>query len=124
CERDASLNFRPIAAQPFGISAQLPIQIRFDNLTHLAVGRGISEAVDSIGQHLTKSHAALIVLRKPERGFTQRARERGKQKLRRRFIVPDMRAVSEAAAALIVASFKPVKLAILGAKRSLRDERG
>ena len=47
----------------------------------------------------------------------------GKQELRGGFVVPDVRAVAEAAAALVVAPFEAVKFAVGRAESGLRDER-
>src|SRR4051794_27087815 len=46
-----------------------------------------------------------------------------KQKLRGRLVVPDMRAVSKAAATLVIAAFKAVELAISGTETSLGHQR-
>ena len=59
----------------------------------------------------------------PKDGLAKRACEAGKQELRGGFVVPDVRAVAEAAAALVVAAFEAVKFAVGRAEGGLRDER-
>src|ERR1022692_707510 len=124
CERDGALDFGPMATEPFGVARELPIQVRLDDLAHLPVRSGIAEPIDAIGQHLAEAHAALVVLGESERGVAERARQAGEQELRRGLVVPDVGAVAEAAAALIVRPLKAVESAIRGAKRGLGHERG
>src|SRR6476660_587842 len=58
-----------------------------------------------------------------EGGPSQRARELREQMRRRGLVVPDVRAVAFAAAALIAAALEAVEFAIRGAEAGVRDQR-
>ena len=81
-------------------------------------------SLDAVGKQLAESHAALLVLGVPKRGFTQRPRQAGEHELRGCLVIPHVRAVPEAASALIVAAFKSMELAIGCPEAGLRDQRG
>src|SRR5690242_12444733 len=113
-----------MAAQPVRVARELPVKIGLDDLTHLSVGGGIAKPIFAVRQHLAETHSALLVLRIAESGLAQRMSQRRKNKLGGCFVVPDVGAVAEAAAAMIVAAFEAVELAIGRAEGSLGDERG
>ncbi len=86
------------------------------DLAHLPIRRGPAEAVVSIRQQLPEAHCARVIHGVAERRLAQRTRIRWKEKRRCRLVVPDMRAVAEAAAARVVHALKAVELAIRGAE--------
>src|SRR6185437_2219828 len=59
-----------------------------------------------------------------ERRLAQRLRETWKQAFGRRFVVPDVRAVSETTTAVIVAALEPVERAVRDAERGRHYQRG
>ena len=122
-ERDRALDARPQLAQERFVAGELIVQIHLHDLAHLPVGGRRREPLGAVRQSLTKPHAAAVVHRVAEGGPSQRARELREQMRRRRLVVPDVRAVAFAAAALIAAALEAVELAVRRAEAGLRDER-
>ena len=76
------------------------------------------------GKHGAEVDGALVVHAVAEGRFPQRARKGGEQVRRDGLVVPDVRAVAEAAAAMIAGAFEAAKLAIGGAETGGRGQRG
>ena len=61
-------------------------------------------------------HGALLVLREAERGFAEGAGEGGEEMSGAGFVIPDVRAIAEAAAVVIVDTLEAVEFAVGGAE--------
>ncbi len=123
-EGQTKLHPGPDFAQPGSVARKPPVQVDLHDLAHLAIGGGVAVALFAVGKHLAMTHGAAIVFGKTECGFPQRTGERGEQMLGGGLVVPDVRAVPEAAAAAIVAALEAVEFAIGGTEGSLRHQRG
>ena len=115
---------RPHTAQPVHVAGERPVQICVNDLPHLPVGRREAGALHAIGQHLPEMHRARIVHRVAERGSAERPGQRREQMRSGTFVIPHVRAVAEAAAAIIVHAFESVELAVGSAEAGGARERG
>ncbi len=97
--------------------------ISVDDLSHLPVCSGKSGPLLAIGKKLAKVHRSRFVHRVAKSGFAQRSCQRGKEMGGSRLIVPHVGTVAEAAADVIVHSFKSVELAIGSPEAGCRRER-
>jgi hypothetical protein len=94
-----------------------------NDLAHLSIGGSVAESIETVREHLAESHATLIVFGESKGGFAQRARQAGENELRGSFVIPNVRAVAEAATALIVAALEAMELTVRGAEARLRNQR-
>jgi len=89
-----------------------------DDLAHLPVGGGESAALDAVWEKLAEMHGALLILRKTERGSAQGAGEGGEEMGGAGFVIPDVGAIAEATAGVVVDAFEAVELTVGGAEGS------
>src|SRR6185312_17505337 len=104
--------------------AHAPIEIELHELAHLSVRRRDTPMLFSLGQLLAKIHQTFGVRAVTERRLAQRLRQAWKQAFGRRFVVPDVRAVSETTTAVVVAALEPVERAVRDAERGRHYQRG